>query len=99
MDSKALAAICDENGMDVCCSGYIFNKTSGLCDKCPPGYTGYNCNYVCLYPYYGEDCFMKCECTAEMCDFVSGCNATSTTATSSHPLPSTIKDTILSCGE
>lgn len=22
---------------------------------------------------------MKCECTAEMCDFVSGCNATSTT--------------------
>lgn len=73
--------MCGENEKNVCCSGYKLNNTSGLCDKCPPGYTGHSCYYRCIYPYYGEDCLMKCDksCSADLCDFVSGCKLTTTT--------------------
>nr|XP_011452067.2 scavenger receptor class F member 1-like [Crassostrea gigas] len=77
----SFAAICTRNGKYVCCSGYKMNKTSGNCDKCPPGYTGVDCAYRCHYPTYGEDCFMTCECPAETCDFMSGCKDTSTAGT------------------
>lgn len=73
------AAICDENGKEVCCSGYMLDENE-QCVKCLPGHTGPDCVYTCVYPYYGEDCFMKCDCSAEMCDFVSGCKYVSTTA-------------------
>ncbi|XP_078313331.1 uncharacterized protein LOC111107908 [Crassostrea virginica] len=42
------------------------------------GYNGPQCAYTCTYPYYGEDCLSKCDCTEEQCDFVFGCIATST---------------------
>lgn len=79
------AAICIENGIEVCCSGYILNTTSGHCVKCPPGYTGMNCTYKCHYPTYGEDCFMMCVCSAEMCDSRSGCSYISTAVNPSTP--------------
>lgn len=47
--------------------------------ECPTGYTGMDCVYRCLYPTYGEDCFMTCKCSNDTCDFVSGCKDTSTT--------------------
>lgn len=47
--------------------------------ECPPGYTGSSCVYRCLYPFYGEECFMECKCSAEMCDFAYGCKLTTTT--------------------
>lgn len=53
-----------------------------LFSECPLGYTGIDCAYTCFYPDYGKDCFMKCECTAEMCDFRSGCKHVSTTGKS-----------------
>lgn len=81
INPTARAARCLQNGIDVCCSGYILNKTSGQCDKCPPGYTGMDCAYRCHYPTYGDDCFMGCDCSADLCDFVSGCKDTSTTGT------------------
>lgn len=46
--------------------------------ECPPGYTGMECAYRCHYPTYGEDCFMKCECSVDLCDSVSGCKYIST---------------------
>uniref|UniRef100_A0A8W8J1F9 Uncharacterized protein n=1 Tax=Magallana gigas TaxID=29159 RepID=A0A8W8J1F9_MAGGI len=67
------AAVCRENGQKVCCSGYKRNLTSGECDKCPPGSMGPYCAYNCPYPSYGEDCYMTCACTADLCDFHSGC--------------------------
>lgn len=75
------AAICTENGKDVCCSGYGMDK-NGVCVECSPGYTGRDCVYMCQYPDYGKDCFMRCECTAEMCDHRSGCRYVSTTGKS-----------------
>lgn len=47
--------------------------------ECPPGYTGMDCAYRCHYPTYGEDCFMTCDCSSDMCDFAYGCIVTSTT--------------------
>lgn len=47
--------------------------------ECPPGFTGMDCIYKCIYPTYGEDCFRTCECSNDTCDFVSGCKVTSTT--------------------
>lgn len=44
--------------------------------ECPPGYTGVDCVYKCLYPDYGVDCFMTCNCSPDMCDFVYGCIVT-----------------------
>lgn len=83
------AAVCVErNGKTECCSGYMLDK-NGDCVKCPPGYTGMDCIYMCLYPDYGEDCFMTCECSADMCDFVSGCKYVSTTVNSSYPYKTT----------
>nr|XP_022295396.1 uncharacterized protein LOC111105406 isoform X2 [Crassostrea virginica] len=61
-----------------CCDGFKWNKTTELCDKCSSGYNGQQCAYPCLYPYYGEDCLSKCDCTEEQCDFVFGCTANST---------------------
>lgn len=50
--------------------------------ECLPGRTGPECVYKCIYPYYGEDCIMKCYCSAEICDIVSGCKHASTTGKS-----------------
>lgn len=66
--------------------------------KCPPGYTGPDCVYTCIYPYYGEDCFMKCDCSADLCDFVSGCKLTTTTVTLSEHQATDIKDNLFQCG-
>lgn len=72
------ATICVEDGKDVCCSGYMLDE-NGHCVKCPPGKTGPNCLYSCIYPTYGEDCVMKCACSGELCDIVFGCKYLSTT--------------------
>lgn len=66
-----------------CCSGYKLNRTTRHCDKCPHGYTGVDCVYKCLFPYYGEDCYQMCKCSNDTCDFVSGCNDSSITVSSS----------------
>lgn len=93
----SFAAICTRNGKTACCSGYKMNKTSGNCDKCPPGYTGTECAYRCHYPSYGEDCFMRCACSADLCDFVSGCKVTSTTVTSSEHQTTNRKGVVFPC--
>lgn len=41
--------------------------------ECPPGSMGPDCAYNCPYPSYGVDCYMRCACSADRCDFHSGC--------------------------
>lgn len=86
------ATICEEDGKEVCCSGYMLDENKH-CVKCPPGYTGHNCTYSCVYPYYGEDCFMKCACSGDLCDFVSGCKYLSTTVIPSTSFNATRMET------
>ena len=45
--------------------------------ECPSGYNGPQCANPCIYPYYGEGCLSKCDCTEEQCDSVFGRKATS----------------------
>ena len=40
---------------------------------CPPGYTGVECIFHCVFPDDGLGCYKKCECTEDMCDFMFGC--------------------------
>nr|XP_022294668.1 multiple epidermal growth factor-like domains protein 6 isoform X2 [Crassostrea virginica] len=76
-----LPPLCNRDGKQVCCSGYKRSDTTGLCDKCPPGYTGVECTFKCSNSYYGDECSSKCDCPQELCDFVSGCKYISTQVT------------------
>lgn len=40
---------------------------------CQKGYTGKNCETVCVYPSYGLDCQSFCTCIANQCDHANGC--------------------------
>nr|XP_022337134.1 uncharacterized protein LOC111133236 [Crassostrea virginica] len=70
---------CDRKGKKICCSGYWWNKTEGICEECPPGYSGTDCEFMCYPPYYGARCLQTCHCPMDLCDAVSGCKITSTT--------------------
>lgn len=38
-----------------------------------PGYIGLNCSNKCPYPYYGEKCKERCNCSNDTCDVSTGC--------------------------
>nr|XP_022341303.1 uncharacterized protein LOC111135482 [Crassostrea virginica] len=78
LSNRINAGKCYRNGTEVCCSGYIWNQTTGLCDKCPAGYTGQSCFYKCHYPSYGQECDESCDCPTELCDYLFGCPTIST---------------------
>lgn len=40
---------------------------------CEEGYTGTNCETVCVYPSYGLDCQSVCNCIVKQCDHTNGC--------------------------
>lgn len=40
---------------------------------CEKGYSGTNCDTLCVYPSYGLDCQSSCNCTAKQCDHANGC--------------------------
>lgn len=40
---------------------------------CEKGYTGTNCETVCVYPSYGLDCQSLCNCIVNQCDHANGC--------------------------
>nr|XP_022295387.1 multiple epidermal growth factor-like domains protein 10 [Crassostrea virginica] len=76
--------LCVRKGIKVCCSGYIWNETTRICDECPPGYSGTDCEFMCYPPYYGARCLQTCQCPRDLCDAVSGCKTTSTTGMSGN---------------
>ncbi|XP_022287751.1 uncharacterized protein LOC111100313 [Crassostrea virginica] len=57
-----------------CCEGYNWDVNREKCEKCKPGNIGSNCSEKCPYPTYGDGCQQICYCSAEACDFVTGCN-------------------------
>lgn len=42
--------------------------------SCPIGYMGKDCKQQCRYPNYGKQCQSFCNCTADFCDHIGGCN-------------------------
>nr|XP_022295704.1 uncharacterized protein LOC111105625 [Crassostrea virginica] len=51
------------DGTVVCCGGYHWNSTLQSCQPCRIGFYGPNCSDACVYPGYGKDCQMECNCT------------------------------------
>nr|XP_022321450.1 uncharacterized protein LOC111123429 isoform X2 [Crassostrea virginica] len=62
-----------KNGKKECRSGYKWNETLRLCQRCPLGYTGPECTFQCRFPSYGLDCFNTCDCSWDVCNFMFGC--------------------------
>nr|XP_022304110.1 multiple epidermal growth factor-like domains protein 10 [Crassostrea virginica] len=40
---------------------------------CNDGYMGVICEKRCPFPYYGDQCILKCNCRKEFCNFITGC--------------------------
>lgn len=49
----------------------IFYSLSFL--ACMEGFIGGNCSDLCPYPYYGQECQKRCNCSKDMCDVSIGC--------------------------
>lgn len=49
---------------------YTFDIIYLACDK---GFHGINCDTICKYPTYGQDCQSVCKCDVPNCDHVNGC--------------------------
>nr|XP_034331335.1 multiple epidermal growth factor-like domains protein 11 [Crassostrea gigas] len=64
--------------IDGCCIGYFWNPKNNVCEKCMPGYIGLNCSYKCPFPFYGEKCMQRCNCSNETCDVSTGCRGLTT---------------------
>ncbi|XP_062601840.1 multiple epidermal growth factor-like domains protein 10 isoform X2 [Saccostrea cucullata] len=61
-----------------CCPGYQWNNNIENCTVCEAGFSGINCTKKCVYPSYGLRCQDVCNCSNDTCDFISGCNESST---------------------
>lgn len=59
------------------------NGAPYVCLACKNGYYGTNCGSECSFPYYGRGCTLQCNCTANECDYISGCNQLSTLTSTS----------------
>ncbi|XP_052681623.1 multiple epidermal growth factor-like domains protein 6 [Crassostrea angulata] len=67
------ATICGGKNGTSCCIGYKWDHILKKCTPCEEGYTGTNCETVCVYPSYGLDCQLVCNCIASECDHANGC--------------------------
>lgn len=52
----------------------IFNHTFIHCTF-KIGKTGSYCELFCLYPSYGKECQLECQCKKALCDPVNGCKS------------------------
>ncbi|XP_062607822.1 protein draper-like, partial [Saccostrea cucullata] len=52
---------------------YTFLYLVVVLKECGSGYNGTNCSSFCIYPFYGDQCLQKCNCTKESCDNALGC--------------------------
>lgn len=51
---------------------------------CEIGFHGDNCQTLCIYPSYGKNCHMECNCTIDNCNHVWGCRKESEGTFSLH---------------
>lgn len=65
--------ICKGFDGNFCCIGFSWNNSTAMCEKCPIGSFGKDCEKKCSYPFYGEDCQSTCNCSKDKCHFSRGC--------------------------
>lgn len=52
----------------------VVSDRYSLCFKgCPVGYYALNCSDPCRNPNYGYLCQQNCNCTADLCNHITGC--------------------------
>ncbi|XP_078312834.1 uncharacterized protein LOC144619271 [Crassostrea virginica] len=56
-----------------CCEFTKWDPEESKCVECKAGYYWTNCNRTCPYPYYGGRCLQTCNCSEEVCNFITGC--------------------------
>ncbi|XP_078312334.1 uncharacterized protein LOC144619025 [Crassostrea virginica] len=56
-----------------CCQFTKWDYEEGKCVECKAGYYWIDCNRTCLYPHYGRKCQQNCNCSEEVCNFITGC--------------------------
>ncbi|XP_078314339.1 uncharacterized protein LOC144619637 isoform X2 [Crassostrea virginica] len=76
--------LCDSPDGLVCCPGFVWNKIENTClltvlGPCKDGYYGLQCRLRCPFPYFGEGCVPKCNCSEEHCHHVHGCQSAQVT--------------------
>lgn len=42
---------------------------------CQVGFFGDNCTQPCRYPSFGEKCQRECDCSRDICDYITGCTS------------------------
>nr|XP_034309244.1 protein draper-like [Crassostrea gigas] len=67
------STLCGSVNGTSCCSGFYWDKTQMSCIPCKVGYFGTNCDKKCVYPLYGKDCQLTCNCSKRDCWHVGGC--------------------------
>ncbi|XP_065930135.1 uncharacterized protein [Magallana gigas] len=65
--------ICNGINGRYCCHGYKWDHSHNMCIPCDKGFHGLNCDIMCQYPTYGQDCQSKCNCDVANCNHVNGC--------------------------
>ena len=56
-------------------SNLIFTYIATVLGPCKDGYYGLNCRLRCPFPYFGESCVFKCNCSEGNCHHVHGCQS------------------------
>lgn len=56
----------------------FFENIKLASEGCNPGYFRENCRAKCVYPYFGKDCRVRCDCGENLCVVSSGCFADTT---------------------
>lgn len=56
-----------------CCDGFTWDETAHTCIACPDGFIGKTCEEACIYPNYGKECQLLCNCSEEFCNITYGC--------------------------
>lgn len=64
---------CNNETCDVSTGCRDLTTLTTLTTECMPGYIGLNCSDKCHFPFYGESCKKRCNCSNETCDVSTGC--------------------------
>ncbi|XP_048767837.2 multiple epidermal growth factor-like domains protein 10 [Ostrea edulis] len=64
-------SLCD--GRFNCCSGYKWNRNTEKCIPCEIGFFGVDCARQCVFPSFGKECQLSCNCPEDQCNYEKGC--------------------------